>query len=115
MRFSGYLVVGLLIAAAVGAGATWMMKEKGPRAGWGLCALVAVVIAVAGFADWRTQAVKETPLRTYLLLALVPILVTGVLAQSLLRSPLPIWLRAVIGGAAWMAVAVVILFTSFYP
>lgn len=112
---SAYMVIGLVLALAIGAGANLALKVKGPRAVWSVCALAALVVGLLGFIDWRAQVTKETPVHTYVLLAIVPALAAGIVALLLSRTPLPLFVRSSLSAAVWLLAAYGMLFSAFYP
>lgn len=110
-----YAAAGILIAVAYGVGATAARRMGGTRGLWLTASSAVVLLALIGALDWSRQPVKGTPLHTYVLVAVVPTLLTAIAVHALAARGVPFALQAAVGVLVWLAVGWATLFTGFYP
>ena len=77
--------------------------------------LLVIIIAMLGYADWRSQPVKETPLTTYLLQAIVPTFAVASLIDWLGRMKASWVVQVASGFVLWQILAFALIFTAFFP
>jgi hypothetical protein len=115
MTRTGYLVAVVLISIVYTFGAASARRVGGARALWLTAVGAAVFLAAIGVFDWSRLPVKETPLHTYLLLAVVPTLATTIVLHALASRQAPLSLQVVAGVVVWLGVGFATLLTGFYP
>jgi hypothetical protein len=112
---SAYVMIGIALAGVTGIGANFALKARGPRAAWAFCAVVAVLVSLIGLLDWRLQVVKETPLHTYMAIALVPAVAAAAATHMLSKTGLPFSVRVAATAVLWIGLAYLALYSAFYP
>lgn len=110
-----YWLLALVISLGSAVALVWAYRRGGRSQLWVTASVIAVVLLILGYLDWRGQSPKETPMSTYVLIALLPTAaaagVVAILAARQARPGIQISVAA--------AVALVLLggsiLTSFYP
>lgn len=115
MTRTGYVVVAIVISVVFSLGAANARRAVGPRGLWLTALGTAVVLLVMGVFDWSRLSPKETPLHTYLLLAVVPILATALVLHALASRQAALPLQVAAGAVVCLGVGFLVLLTGFYP
>ncbi len=110
-----YLVVMVLASVVYTLGAATARRVGGARALWLTAAGVAVALAALGVVDWSRLPTKETPLHTYVMLAVVPTAATAVVLQLLASRSAPLPVQVLAGVVVWLGVGFATLLTGYYP
>ena|SRR5437899_9015567 len=105
----------LIVAALACSGAVAWAHEKPGRPYVIVTTLLAIgVLLFVGFLNWKYQTHRDTELKTYLLLATVPTIVTTVLIGSLSRRGRALGIQLIAGAVTWMVIGVGIVVMSYF-
>lgn len=115
MSRSIYLMVFVCIAAAVSFAQTWAARVAGERRLWWLTLAAVCILLIVGFLDWLRVSGNETSLLTYTIVAVLPTVLTAVLARWAAMRAAPFSVQFLIGAVIWLAVAGACLFLGFFP
>lgn len=115
MKSASYMMLFVLVPVALAVVFTWS-NRRGRRNQLVITAVgAAIVLLVFGFLDWRSQAVIETPLHTYVLLAILPVAATARVIAFLAGRRVPAIVQAALGAVVAFAAMIGSLITGFYP
>jgi len=106
----------LIFPALVGLGFSWLATSVygAARKLWVISAAVIAIGLVIGVSDWQNQSSRETPLHTYILLAVAPVVLCSLVIWSLRAKGLH---RTLVIGAAtavYLITSILSLYTGFF-
>lgn len=110
-----FWLLALTLSVAFAAVAVWAHRTGGNRRLWLASLVTSLIVLGLGVVDWRGQSSVETPLHTYILLAVVPTAAIALLVRSTVAGRIHPVLRIVLGGVAGLALSAALAFTVFFP
>jgi len=110
-----YWLLAIVISLGSAGALVWAYRRGGRGQLLVTAAAIAAVLLILGYLDWRGQSPVETPMGTYVLIAILPVAAAAGLVAILAARQA----RPVIQFSVAAAVALVLmggsLLTSFYP
>lgn len=105
------------VAATVvfGSAAYWARRSGGSRRLLLTTGIAATLVFVVGLFDWSRQSPRETPVATYLLLAILPTVLASTVMQALSSSRLHSTAQVLLASLAGMLAVIVALLSVFFP
>jgi len=109
-----YCLIYILCALLVG----WVLgtaSERNRRMVWVAVLACVVVLLPLALLDYTSQANKETPLHTYLLISTFPAVGSATVLSYLPQSGPSGVSRKLLSSVVWLVLVFATLFTGFYP
>lgn len=110
-----YWFLGTLVSIASAALAVWGMARGGRRLLVSCSMGLAAFLMVLGYFDWVRQSAKETPLHTYILLAVLPTAGVTFTVALLSRRKATVATQVISATLVSLALVAISLFSVFYP